>query len=190
MPDPFISRQDLTDYLGRDVTADDGALIAIDAACEICRSLTEQSFNEATDTITLDGTGTDALLLPELPVSNAGTVTVSGGTVTDYVLKDDGLLIRKYPDPVTVDYWSDERPPTVVWPAGRQNVEVTYDHGYADEDLPRDVRLVALSIASRLVVQGVASQETVGETSVRYGTNATDLTAGEKAILRKYKRSR
>lgn len=190
MPDPFISRQDLTDYLGRNVTTDDGALIAVDAACDMVRTLTEQSFNRDTSTITLDGTGTDALLLPELPVNSAGTVEVGGTAVTDYVLGSNGVLIRKYPDPVTIDYWSESRPPEVVWPAGRQNVEVTYDHGYANDDLPRDVRIVALSIASRLIVQGVAQQETLGDASVRYAVASTDLTQGERAILRKHKRAR
>jgi hypothetical protein len=50
-----------------------------------------------------------------------------------------------------------------VWPSGRQNITVTYDHGYADADLPRDVRMVALSVASRIAVQGVALEESVGD---------------------------
>jgi hypothetical protein len=188
LPDPFISRDDLTDYLGRDVTADDGALIAVDAACDTVRTIAEQSFNEATSTVTLDGSGTDALLLPELPVSAAGTVVVSGGTVTDYVLKDNGVLVRKLADPTVVDWDSDVSPTLIRWPAGRQNVVVTYDHGYADADLPRDVRMVALSLASRLIVQGVATAERVGDNTITYAGPATDLTAGEKAILRKYRR--
>jgi hypothetical protein len=67
---------------------------------------------------------------------------------------------------------------------------VTYQHGYADADLPRDVRMVALSIASRLVVQGVASEESNGPVSVKYATPATDLTAGELRILQKYRNTR
>ena len=65
---------------------------------------------------------------------------------------------------------------------------VTYDHGYADADLPRDVRMVALSLASRLIVQGVAVKERVGDNPMDYAGPATDLTAGEQAILRKYRR--
>jgi hypothetical protein len=188
MADPFIDRQDLSDYLGRDVTADSGGLIAVDAACDICRSLAEQTFNQATSTVTLDGTGTDALLLPERPVSAAGTVTVSGTAVTDYVLNGNGMLIRKVTDPTSVDWWTDQPfLPAPKWPAGRQNVVVTYDHGYASDDLPRDIRMVALAIASRLIVQGPALQEQNGQVSVRYGINATDLTNGEKAILTKYR---
>jgi hypothetical protein len=177
MPDPFISQQDLTDYLGRDVTSDDGAIIALDAACDMVRTFAEQQFNAATETYTGDGTGTDAFLLPRLPVTAAGTVTVDGTAVTDYILNDNGILFRGTAG-------CDPRP---VWPSGRQNVTVTYEHGYATADLPRDVRVVALSIASRLLVQGVAVEETVGQTRIKYAGAATDLTNGERAILRKYR---
>jgi hypothetical protein len=76
MPDPFISPQDIVDYLGRGGTADPGMLIATDAACDIVRTLAERDFNAGTATITLDGTGTDALLIPNryLPAT-VGTVT-------------------------------------------------------------------------------------------------------------------
>jgi hypothetical protein len=145
-------------------------------------------FNQSTSTVTLDGTGTDALLLPELPVTSAGTVTVAGGTITDYVVNTRlGMLIRKASN-TDVDYTNACRP--LTWPEGRQNIVVTYQHGYADADLPRDVRMVALSIASRLVVQGVASEESNGPVSVKYATPATDLTAGELRILQKYRNTR
>jgi hypothetical protein len=180
MPDPFISAQDLTDYLGRDVTSDDGAIIALDAACDIVRDLAEQDFNAATSTVTLDGTGTDALLLPQLPVTAAGTVSVAGSAVTDYTLNSSGILFRG-------SAGCDPRP---YWPAGRQNVVVTYDHGYAAADLPRSIRMVALSIASRLIVQGVALEEQVGQTRVKYAVAATDLTSTEQMILRRYRPTR
>jgi hypothetical protein len=85
MADPFIAPQDLVDYLGRGTITDPGMIIATDAACDTVRTIAEQTFNQSTSTVTLDGTGTDALLLPELPVTSAGTVTVAGGTITDYV---------------------------------------------------------------------------------------------------------
>lgn len=178
---PFISRQDLSDYLGKDVTADDGATIAVDSACDMVRTLTEQDFDAATETITLDGTGTDALVLPQLPVSAAGTVALissSGGTtaVTDYALNGHGILLR------TRGSHS-----VAVWPAGRQNVEVTYDHGYGTADFPADVRMVALSVASRLIVQGPALEENLGDSHIVYAGAATDFTSGEKLILGRYR---
>lgn len=187
MADPFISATDLVDYLGRGTATDPGFIIATDAACDICRDIAEQTFNAVTSTVTLDGTGTDALLLPELPVTAAGTVTVAGTAITDYVLNGNGILYRKTTG-TDVDYTDAYR--TLTWPVGRQNVVVTYDHGYADADLPRSVRMVALAIASRIAVQGGALQEAVGDTSVRYAVASTDLTNGEKAILRKYRQTR
>jgi hypothetical protein len=178
MPDPFISAQDLVDYLGRGSVSDPGMIIATDAACDICRTIAQQQFNAGTTTLALDGTGTDALRLPELPVNNAGTVTVAGAAIEDFMLNGHGVLLRGTAG-------SNPRP---LWPKGRQNVTVTYDHGFTTIDMPRDVRMVALSIAARLVVQGPAIQEQIGAVTVRYGTNATDLTNGEKAILRKYRR--
>jgi hypothetical protein len=175
--DPFVSVADLSDYLGRDVTADNGAALAVGAACDIVRDVTEQDFNAGTSTISLDGTGTDVLVLPQRPALTVGSVTVNGGTVTDYQL--DGarnLLLRGSAGSL----------PRPQWPRGRQNVRVTYAHGYADAAMPQSIVQVALSIASRLVVQGVAQTETIGDVTINYGMAATDLTNGEQAILYGY----
>ena len=43
--------QDLTDYTGRDLTSDPGALMAIDAACDTIRDITEQDFTYGTTTV-------------------------------------------------------------------------------------------------------------------------------------------
>lgn len=180
MPDPFVSPQDLTDLLGRDVTSDNGALMALDAACDMIRDLCEQDFNAATDTVSLNGTGTDVLVLPQRPVIAAGTVLVNGGTVTDYIpATPEGFLYRG--TALGTGFFG-----CAVWPKGRQNVKVTYDHGFTvapTNNVPRSIRMVALSIASRLVVQGVAQSETVGDTTISYGMAASDLTNGERAII-------
>lgn len=190
MTAPFISRDDLSDYLGRDVSADDGALIAVDSACEIVRTLTEQDFNEVTETIKLDGTGTDTLLLPQSPVSTVGTVVVNAGTLEsdDYAFTEEGRLFRTS-GTATNSSWVRGGQPLAYWAPGRQNVEVTYTHGYAGT-VPSDVRMVALMLAYRMVSQGGAISEQVGVVSKRYAAAATDLTNGEAAILRKYRRVR
>jgi hypothetical protein len=190
LPDPFISRQDLTDYLGADVNSDAGALIAVDAACDIVRTLTEQDFNALTETIKLDGTGTDTLLLPQCPVNSAGTVVVNGGTLDatlDYTSTEDGYLIRTDGTAI-LSTWSRSSGPVGYWPPGRQNVSVTYNHGYAGT-VPSDIRAVALMIASRMTVQGVDVQRQVGAANVKYAGPATDLNANELRICRKYKRA-
>jgi hypothetical protein len=180
MPDPLVSVQDLSDYLGRNLATDNGAVIAIDAASDVCRTIAERQFNRGTATIAVDGSGTDALLLPELPVNTAGTVLVNGGTITDYMVNSNGILFRG-------SAGADPRP---VWPRGRQNIQVTYDFGYDTIDLPRDVKMVALSIASRLVVQGVALEEVVGADRIKYAVAATDLSNGERRIFGKYNQRR
>jgi hypothetical protein len=190
LPDPFVSRTDLGDYLNRDLSTDDAALAAVDAASEVCRTIAEQTFNQVDDEdIVLDGTGTDALLLPEFPVIDIMDVTENDEPLVvtdDYKLNSNGILFRM---PTVVENGSVQ---TVrrSWLCGRQNIAVTYSHGYADADLPRDVRMVALSLAARIYQQGPAVFETLGQTSVRYAGPAMDLTNGEKAILRKYRRSR
>jgi hypothetical protein len=188
MPDPFIAPQDLVDHLGRGTITDPGALLATDAACDSWRDIAGQTFNQSTSTVTLDGTGRDALLLPELPVTSAGTVTVAGGTITDYVLNTRlGILIRKSSG-TDVDYTNACR--TLTWPEGRQNITVTYQHGYADADLPRSIRVVALEIAARLWQQTIVIEESNGPTSVKYATPSTDLTPGELRILLNARRIR
>jgi hypothetical protein len=179
MPDPFITTQDIVSYVGRGGTADAAMIMAADAACDIVRDYTGQQFNRGTTTIALDGTGTDALLLPQLPVNAAGTVAVNGGTITDYVLNDNGLLFRGTAGVLATSN---------SWPAGRQNVRVTYDHGYDSVDIPRSVRRIALEVAARTVVQGPMIEEYVGPVRARYAAASTELTATERLILDTYRR--
>ena len=42
-------------------------------------------------------------------------------------------------------------------------------------------------IASRMFTQGGATSETVGQVTKRYAVAGTDLTSGEKAILRRHR---
>lgn len=180
MAAPFITAQDLVDHLGRGVASDPGLVIAVDSACDIVRNWTGQPINlTASATVVLDGTGTDALLLPGFPIVTVRSVTVDGTVVTDYVLRSDGTLIRSQV--------SEDVVPS--WPEGRQNITVVYDHGWAIADVPADLAMVAVMIAARIAVQGPLLQESLGQTSVRYAMPALDLTSGEKAILRNYKRA-
>lgn len=174
MADPFITAADLGEYLERDLDADPVATIATAAACAICRTMSDQTFTQVTaDVAAFDGTGTDSIVLPEYPVTAVPAVSVDESVVTDYVVSPSGVLIR----------------PRSWWPAGRQNITVTYDHGYADADFPDDVKMVALVVAARLFDRVDAKQESLGAYSVTYQSAATDLTVGEKAILRKHKRT-
>lgn len=171
--------------LGRGSSSDPGMTIAIDAACDMVRTFTEQTINQVSgESITLNGHGGGAILLPELPATNIQFVTVNGTTVSDYVLEDNGILRRTAG---TGDY---DRYAGGTWPEGVQNITVKYTHGYAGTAVPRDLKMVALQIAQRLVVQGVALSEQVGQTRVTYANAATDLTSTERIILGKYKQLR
>ena len=105
---------------------------------------------------------------------------MDGGTITDYVAPTyDGMLFR---GAATSDFGGFRQ----VWPRGRQNIQITYDHGFPSDELPRSIRMVALMIAARLVVQGVAQSETVGDVTMNYGQAASDMTKGEQAIMYGY----
>jgi hypothetical protein len=179
---PFITVQDLTDRLGRDVSADPGAASAVDSACAICRIVAEQDFNGTGGTVTLDGTGTDALLLPQRPVTAVAGVQVNGAAITDYVLSAQGALFRG-----TAGARASSSP---TWPLGRQNVQVVYSAGYQTLAVPADVCEVALNVAMRAVAQGIASAETVGDVQISYSVGSDDLTTNELRILERYRGAR
>jgi hypothetical protein len=174
----FITVTELGNYLGRDLSSDPAAALVVNAATDYCRTIAEQTFTAVSnDTVYLDGTGTDSLLLPQLPVSKVRSVKDEADLVTDWTLNDNGVLFRKTAEGNAS-----------TWGLGRQRWVVAYDHGY--DEVPGDVKAVALSIASRLIIQGVAAFEVVGQNQIRYDVPSTDLTAGAKMILRKYKQSR
>jgi hypothetical protein len=177
-PDPFITTQDIVSYVGRGGSADPAMIMAADAACDILRDYTGQQFNRGTATINLDGSGTDAILLPQLPVNAAGTVLVNGVAITDYVLADNGVLFRGAAGVYT----------NAVWPGGRQNVRVTYDHGWEITDLPKSVKRIALEVAARTVLQGPLMEEYVGTVRTRFAAASTELTPTERLILDGYMR--
>lgn len=178
MAEPFITAAELGDFLGRDLTGDAAAEVAIAGACAMCRTISEQTFTLVEDDVVVfDGTGGDALVLPQLPVVEVTEVTTGDDDElvdpADYAVTPEGVLLK----------------PGGWWRRGRQNVTVTYTHGYPDDEFPADIRLVALSIAGRLLDQGSnVGQERLGQYAVTYTTPASDLTAGERAILRKHRR--
>ena len=97
-------------------------------ACDTCRDYAEQTFTAGSSTVSLDGTGTDALLLPEVPVGTVSSVAVldtEGAYQTagalDYVVSDDGVIYSTNTGGTSLF--------GCTWPKGRQNVQVSYTHG-------------------------------------------------------------
>ena len=144
---PYISVADLSDYMGQTLTSD-LATIAVDSACETVRTFLNRRLNLTTQTVEVDGSGTDALAL-DGPLVDVDTVTVDDVVVedTDYVLGISQLY----------------RVDGSVWPVGRRNVSVTYTAGYAIDEgdvgadsgdvgtitrMPSDIREVTLELAA------------------------------------------
>lgn len=179
--DPFISVTDLEAQTGHVISpTDPHALIAIDAACTICRDTCKLNVNRGTATVALDGNGGDALILQHKPVNGISAVTVAGAAITDYCFTADGKLFRGT---------ASSRDPTSAgptWPNGRQNVVVTYDSGWDFGTIPRSIRIVALAVAERIWSQGPASSESIGDQSVSYAVFMNDLSPGEERILQRY----
>lgn len=165
----IISRADLGAYLRRDLSADDLALIAINAASQIVRTRTRQTLSLVEDETFIYGirsTPAD-LLLPELPVVEIDEVRVDDEVELEWEVSENGILHLS-----GATYAS--------------TVEVDYSHGY--ETVPDDLRLVALTVAARIYEQGTARQESTGSSSITFSVAAsTDLSSGEKAICDSYR---
>lgn len=157
------------------------AAFAMSAASEMVRGYLNQYVSLVTnDVILLTGSGTRALILPELPVVAINSVTVGGDAlvVADYV-ESRGVLWRR-----TSDALDDNGVHiTSTWTAG-YDVVINYTHGYAV--VPADIRLVTARIAVGIafdagLVPGL-KQESVQDYS--YTRADTSATAGaELAVL-------
>lgn len=178
-------------------------VLALEAASDAARSYCGQTFDLVEgDVVRLDGTGTDALLLPQLPVTEVAAVatlslvTVDGVTsqvetaleTTDwYPLGAAGILYRR---------------DGACWPLGYANVQVTYSHGYVLPDqegtnLPADLQLVVAQMAARIHASPdgrSAESETVGSYSVTYGggggSDTVTILPLELTVLGKYRQRR
>jgi hypothetical protein len=163
----FATTDDLADVLGYEVDPEDAqALAALDAATALIQAYTGQTIEQvADDVITLDGSGTRVLLLPELPVTNVASVSVDGEALaaTDYQWSADGYL---------------RRTGSATWPADLRSVEVEYTHGYAV--LPALIVSLTAKLAARhLEVPTAVRQEAIGAYSTTYvqpGLQADELT--------------
>lgn len=186
---PFITTGDLSDRLGTNAATTRGTAV-ITAACDVVRTLTEQNLTVGTTTWTADGTGTPHLLPPERPILNAGTVIEGGGTLTfgsDYTVSDADVLYRL--PGVVNNSWGCEEVRTYWWP-GKQNITVTYEHGYAS--VPSDLKEVALGIAARLFAGGDGGVvfESLGQHQIRRDGPASSLAPIEQLIIDKYRQHR
>lgn len=119
------------------------------------------------DIITVSGTGSRYLLLPECPVTAVNAITIDQDLPTELAVTTfrisarNGILYR-LPDPTVAGYCtcgcSDPfdccciPPSSWGWPRGFSNITVNYDHGYAA--MPANLVQVAASLAHESVNAG------------------------------------
>ena len=189
--DPFISTVDLEAMLDTTfaVPTPLPVKIALDSACQRVRTYLGQTINLVEDDVEVhSGTGRRKLRLRERPVRAVTLVTIDDVETTNYTRRDAVLTLKN----------SD------VWTYGNDNIEVTYDHGYdlvepSDNNVPADIRLVALILARRVYeslgsVTGTVVQETIGDYSYQLSDNAeaavssaAELLEAEKYALDRYR---
>lgn len=122
---------------------------------------------ERTETLTLDGSGTSAMLLPTLRLTDLTAVTEDGVDVDLDTLEWSAAgIIRRW----------------CAWTCRFRGVAVSITHGY--EEVPADVAGVVRDIATRAKSSGGLKSQTIGPFSETY---ETDLLSTERAVLDRYK---
>lgn len=130
------------------------------------------------DTFTLDGTGTDTILLPSRRVVDVTSVSVRGEVLPDasYEWSAIGALRRL----------------NGGWPNAYRSVEVTLEHGFNDLSVLADL-VEALATRIRLDPSGMIARQNVGTQSVSFGGRLAmgggghGLLIAEKQMLAPYR---
>lgn len=165
---PFVP---LVDYLAWADITDPGevarAQVALNSACDRVRRHRCQTIDLVTgDVLTLPGSDTRALMLPELPVNSVTSVIGDGVAVTDWMVDGYGILWRTTPN------W---------WPRSSTYV-VTYSHGWAPANVPGDIREVTFKLA-QVEAGGGVQQESIDGYSVIY-QDTTSLLSSLEVVKR------
>lgn len=170
----LASVADLSAYIGREIAEDDAsALLALDLASGAVREYCGQYLSLVEDeSITLNGSGTRVVLMPETPVTEVTSVSVSGETLETekWSWTAEGVLNRI----------------SGTWPTAARSIVVVYSHGFAE--IPAAVKAVVLSVASRVLDSPAAvKQESIGAYSVTYTNGAPTLLDSETGALSRYR---
>lgn len=170
----FATVAELADYLGW-IPADrePAAELALAAATSVIQDYLGQRLAYVEDDeVVLDGTSTDVVILPQLPVIEVASVELDGDPLGEDDFEVDfenGLLVLS----------------AGTWGSLKQSIVVTYTHGF--QEIPAAIRAVALQAAGRMFGQAGIAQEQIGATSIRYGAVGVALTAEEKGALDPYR---
>jgi hypothetical protein len=180
MSEPFVTLETFSDFVGQDLTEDEAAEIAIDAACQLIRTYLDRQVNFIEDeAIRVSGSGTDIILLPNWPIRNITSITIDGEELDELNENDEenwrfgasGLVFR-------LD--------TYVWPRGHENIEVVYSSGWPfdeefTDDVPADIKLVAILVAKRIYALREVSASGALKTSETIGRYSYTLSDAQEA---------
>jgi len=170
----FVSIAEYLAYAGDTVNMD-RAEYDLETACDTIRDYLGQTIDLVTaDAVTLYGTDTRAMLLPELPVVSIASVVKAAEdwypaeTITDYRVDAYGVLWRDWPS-----YWLKPSAYTV-----------TYTHGYAPANVPSILKVAAFRLAGlggpSFQASGGVAQEAIAGYSVTYD-NLSTVAAARKS---------
>lgn len=162
------------------VDADDPLLLAAlqSASGRFRGNVRHPVHHVAGDTVVLDGTGAQSLLLPAAPVTAVDQLKLDGQVLTDgtdYTWSADGYI---------------RRADGLVWPARLRCLEAVYSHGY--DPIPSDISEAVIDQARAIyaVLPGV-QQKSVGAQSVTFGVQASaGVTAQWAAAVERYQLNR
>lgn len=140
-----------------------------------------------TDTLTLDGPGSLALLLPSLHVTAVTSVTEDGTLVaaTDYQWSESGV-VRRTAHATSWSPWGAPR-----WTDALRGLVITFTHGYTT--WPLDVLSVVERLAARAVEASSGSMLLTQVGGVSYATDddglpvTAALTRVDRAVLDRHK---
>ena len=197
MSTPWITSDELAGHTGAEIAFNPVASIYMEAACDCIRLYIDQNVDyKANDSISIPGSGTTALILPQMPIVSVSSIT-----------KDDDE------DEVDDTTYHVEGRSRVVLNSGWNKwlrsswYTVVYSHGYAltqadvDEDsgiyrVPATLRLRALEVAATALVSGVTGvggvkSESIGRYSYEMDTASSGgvyvgLTEQQEGELQKF----
>lgn len=193
----LLGREDETPVDSGDAPADYLRLEqALDLASNKIRGETRQILTEVEDdTFEVRGTWASLLWLPERPVTDITSITLSTGA-TDLDLPV-GTFTFSPDGEVRIGRADDIGLPVVNWPDGTfgfggPNAILTfvYNHGYSPDNMPGELHSMCLELASRQVTQpvGGSTSLTVGHYSETFGRDrALQLSDEDLKVCRRYR---
>jgi hypothetical protein len=188
-----VTPQGIAQFLGRTIEDDNFlANLMCSMASQAVRSYVNQMISFVNDDeVNIDGSGSDSLLVPQIPVVRVNSVTTHDRWLgNETLLEDDDFVI----DAEHGILW---RVDQECWPRGHKNIALDYDHGWnvgvdtgsaqpednPIEHVPADILLVALRVATRGYLAGtsiegggssIKASETISPDSYSYTNVASD----------------